>query len=178
MKKSAGWGDPHQNIHERSLNTCHPNCYAFSSTLMHRVSRKSAVSSACRNQNQPTDIYSPVDQYMTGHPTLAKPELVFFLGQSLCDFSPMERGHPGGTPRGGGGGGSLFSQPAHRSTKPSILDPSSIHTRSILDPTSIHTRSILDPSSIHPRSSLDPYSIHPRSILDPYNRSRAQNDQS
>ena len=26
---------------------------------------------------------------MTGHPTLAKPEVVFFLGQSLCDFFPM-----------------------------------------------------------------------------------------
>ena len=40
-------------------------------------------------KSRPTDIDSPDDRYMTGHPTLAKPEVVFFLGQSLCYFSPM-----------------------------------------------------------------------------------------
>ena len=61
------------------------------------------------------------------------------------------------------------------SSKPSILDPSSIHPRihprSNLDPSSIHPRiqprSILDPSMIQFRSILNPSSIHPRSILDP-----------
>ena len=98
-------------------------------------------------------------RYIPSSPTHTRREVVFFSGAIPVRFS--NSGGEGGGGRGRGGG-PLFSQPAYRLTKPSILDPSSIHPRSNLDPTSIQPRSILDPSSIHPRSILNPSSIHPR----------------
>ena len=46
-----------------------------------------------------------VSRYMSGSPTPPTPGVVFFLGQSLCDFFLMW---------GGWGGGPLFAQPANQ----------------------------------------------------------------
>jgi|AACY02.8.fsa_nt_gi hypothetical protein len=43
-------------------------------------------------KSRPTDIDSPVDRYIARHPTLAKLEVVLFLEQSPCGFSPMGEG--------------------------------------------------------------------------------------
>ena len=78
-------------------------------------------------KSQPTDIDSPDDRYIPGNPPPGETR-----GSLLSGATPVRFFSPPG------GGGPLFSQPAHRPTNQPLPDPSSIHPGSIPDPSPIH----------------------------------------
>ena len=100
---------------------------------------------------------------MTGHPTLAKPEVVFFLGHCLWGGREMGRGR---------GGGWLFSQPTHRPTTRQKSDISiTTASESLRDASSMPQKRPKPPQDTSKKPPMGhqhtrKYSIH-RSVVSP-----------